>query len=74
MTVYAPDGRIEGQLELPASQVTCVAFGGAALDHLFVTSAREGLSGEQLAGEPHAGDLFVYRINASGLPTPLFLG
>ena len=74
VTVYAPDGRIEGQLELPASQVTCVAFGGEALDHLFVTSAREGLSGEQLAGEPHAGDLFVYRINASGLPTPLFLG
>ena len=39
---YAPDGRVIRVLPLPASQVTCCAFGGAGLDRLFVTTARTG--------------------------------
>ena len=31
---YAPDGRVDRVLPLPASQVTCCAFGGAGLDRL----------------------------------------
>jgi sugar lactone lactonase YvrE len=64
---YAPDGTVSGAIEVPASQPTCVAFGGRALDLLFVTSAREGLSAAALAREPHAGDVFVYRVNVGGL-------
>lgn len=74
VTVYQIDGSILAQLALPVSQVTCVAFGGELLDHLFVTTAYEGLPAEQRSAQPHAGDLFVYRINARGLPAAAFAG
>lgn len=72
VTAYEPDGSIFAQLDLPVSQATCVAFGGPDLDLLFITSAREGLAGDQLANQPHAGDLLIYRGNFRGLPSPLF--
>ncbi|MEM5582833.1 SMP-30/gluconolactonase/LRE family protein [Roseibium sp. AS2] len=42
---YAPDGRFVEEIKLPASQITCPAFGGDDLKTLFATSAAEGLSG-----------------------------
>ena len=69
---YAPDGHIDQVLRLPVSQPTCVAFGGPDLDLLFVTTARAGLSAEQLETQPSAGDLFVYRTGYRGLPAPEF--
>jgi sugar lactone lactonase YvrE len=69
---YAPDGTISGTIDVPASHVSCVAFGGADLDLLFVTSARQELSAQRLAAEPHAGDLFVYQLNIKGLPDARF--
>lgn len=74
VTAYNPDGSRFAQIDLPVSQVTCVAFGGPDCELLFVTSAREGLSAAQLADEPHAGDVFVYRPGVTGLPAPLFGG
>jgi len=68
----APDGTISGTIDVPASQVSCVAFGGTDLDLLFVTSARQGLSRIQLAGEPHAGDLFIYQLDIKGLADARF--
>jgi sugar lactone lactonase YvrE len=64
---YAPDGTINAQITVPASQPTCIAFGGRGLDLLFVTSAREGLDAQSLRDQPHAGDVFVYRLNVRGL-------
>jgi sugar lactone lactonase YvrE len=69
---YAPDGRISGEIEIPASQPTCVAFGGRDLDLLFVTSAREGLGAATLQTQRHAGDLFVYSVNVRGLADRAF--
>jgi L-arabinonolactonase len=69
---YTPDGRIDRTLEVPASQPTCVCFGGPDLDLLFVTSAREDLDAATLAKEPHAGDVFVYRTGIRGLPEQEF--
>jgi L-arabinonolactonase len=69
---YAPDGSVSGSVEIPTTQVTCVAFGGSALDLLFVTSAREGMSEATLQQQPHAGDVFVYKVNVKGLPDPRF--
>ncbi|HEY3732049.1 MAG TPA: SMP-30/gluconolactonase/LRE family protein [Steroidobacteraceae bacterium] len=65
---YAPDGRLERTLPVPASQPTCVCFGGPNLDLLFVTSAREGLDAARLAHEPQAGHVFVYHTGVGGLP------
>lgn len=56
---YAPDGRHVATVELPVTHVTSCAFGGAALDELYITSARAELSRERLLREPHAGGLFV---------------
>ena len=64
---YAPDGSISGTIDVPATQPTCIAFGGDHLDLLFVSSARENLSQDRLAQESNAGDLFVYKLNLTGL-------
>ncbi len=69
---YSANGRESQAIDMPVSQPTCVAFGGTGLDLLFVTSARAGLSGERLAGETMAGDLFVYQTNFIGLPAGRF--
>jgi L-arabinonolactonase len=69
---YAPDGSISGGIDIPATQPTCIAFGGRNLDQLFVSSAREGLSEAALAREPHAGNVFVYQLDVKGLADPRF--
>jgi sugar lactone lactonase YvrE len=69
---YAPDGTVDRMIEVPASQPTCVAFGGPALDLLFVTSARDGLNEAALLRHPSAGDVFVYRVGVRGLPDARF--
>ena len=63
---YDPEGGLERTLTLPVSQPTSLAFGGAGLDELFVTSAREGLSDEALAKQPLAGRLFRVRPSVRG--------
>jgi len=68
---HAPDGSIDRIIELPVSQVTCPAFGGPEYRTLFITSARQGLSAEQLAEEPHAGSVFAIELDVQGLPEPL---
>lgn len=72
VTAYDPDGSVLARIDLPVSQATCIAFGGAQLDLLFVTTAREGLSDEALRKEPLAGDVLVYRTGVRGLPAPHF--
>ncbi len=56
------------RVELPVSQVTSCCFGGEQLDELYITSARTGLSEEQLAQEPLAGSLFKYKPGVKGTP------
>lgn len=74
VTAYYPDGEIYAQIALPVSQPTCVAFGGPELCHLFITTAREGLSRDAATAEPQAGDVFVYQTDISGVKAPLFAG
>ena len=62
---YAPDGRVLDEIAVAAKNPTCVAFGGDALGDLYITSARQEMSGEELASTPEAGG--VYRV-APGLP------
>ena len=67
---FSPDGQLQGLLELPVSQPTCVALGGPDMNMLFVTSATEGLTPEQKAKEPLAGSVLIYQTSARGLPEP----
>jgi sugar lactone lactonase YvrE len=65
---YTPDGRLDRTLPVPVSQPSCVCFAGPDLDILCVTTAREGLNEARLHDEPHAGDVFLYRVGTQGLP------
>lgn len=69
---YAPDGNKNLVLDMPVSQATCVAFGGQNLNLLAVTSARIGLSDEALLQQPHAGNLFIFETDFTGLPESRF--
>ncbi|MGH1370443.1 MAG: SMP-30/gluconolactonase/LRE family protein [Cellvibrionaceae bacterium] len=62
---YSPDGAILGTVKTPASQPSCIAFGGVNRELLFVTSARENLSPEALESEPDAGNVFVYELSGA---------
>jgi sugar lactone lactonase YvrE len=64
---YDPQGRIVGTLAVPATQVTCLAFGGPDLDILCITTARDGLSPADLDRQPQAGHAFLYRACVAGL-------
>ena len=64
---YDPNGTVLQQIDLPALQITSMAFGGSQLDTLFVTSARNGLSAEQLEKYPLSGCAFVVQANTKGL-------
>lgn len=65
---YAPDGRLDLRVEVPAPNATCPAFGGEDLSLLFVASARAELDDAALAAAPRSGDLFVYETPYRGLP------
>jgi len=56
-------------IKIPALQVTSVCFGGENYEDMFVTSARRGLTPEQLVEEPLAGHTFCIRNSGvKGLP------
>lgn len=67
---HAPDGSIDRIIEVPVSQVTCPAFGGADLKTMFITTAAKTLNAEQLAAEKHAGSLFAIDLDVAGQPEP----
>lgn len=69
---FSPDGELIFELDIPASQPTCVAFGGPELDILYVSSASDGLSAELRANEPSAGNVFAFKTSVRGLPESKF--
>jgi L-arabinonolactonase len=71
---YAPDGRLDRTIEVPVAKPTCVAFGGADLATLFITTSRLDCSADLLAREPHAGSLFAIRPGVKGMIDPPFAG
>jgi L-arabinonolactonase len=64
MARFAPDGRVERVIDLPATHPTSLCFGGARLDKAFVTSISRSTN---LVGDrPQDGALF----ELGGLPAP----
>ena len=62
---YGPDARLKRSIELPASFVSSVAFGGQDLSQLFVTTGRLP-EGEELGSA--AGTLIALRPGPTGVP------
>jgi sugar lactone lactonase YvrE len=66
---FTPEGKLDRDVRLPASQITSCTFAGANLDRMFVTSAAE-----KREDEPLAGMLFEIDPGARGLPPDFFAG
>ena len=69
---FDPDGKLEREVPVPVSRPTCPVFGGDDLRTVFVTSASEKLSEDELKSQPRAGGLFSFRTETPGLPSPVF--
>lgn len=68
---YDPAGKIERIVQLPVPRATDCTFGGSDLETLYVTSARETMTPEQLAKAPLSGSVFAVDAGVRGiLPTP----
>ncbi len=65
LVCYSPEGELRAEIAIPAQQVTCPAFIGAALDQIIVTSAAVGLK------DPADGQTWVLsQSGLRGLPAP----
>jgi sugar lactone lactonase YvrE len=71
---YAPDGRLDRRIDVPAQQASSCAFGGPDLDLLFITTAQEGFPPGGKPDQPHAGGVFVCRPGVRGRPAFRFAG
>ena len=65
---YAADGTVDRDITLPVSEPTMCAFGGDALDELYVTSASDTLDAEQRRRQPLAGAVLRLRPGERGIP------
>lgn len=63
---WAPDGREVDRIRLPISCASSVAFGGADLGDLFVTTSRHRLTEEQAVRQVLAGSLLRLRPGVRG--------
>lgn len=68
---YTPAGRLDAVVTIPARKVTACTIGGPALDHLYVTTSREGVPADE---DPLAGSLFRVSVGRIGLPAREFAG
>lgn len=65
---FSPAGELTAEVRFPVSNVTKLAIGGPDGRTAFATTARQGLSPEQLAQQPLAGDIFTFRVDVPGQP------
>jgi L-arabinonolactonase len=71
---YAPDGRIDRAVKLPVQYPTSCSFGAPNRDILYVTTATQGLSAEELAKQPLAGKVLALDVGVRGLAEPRYRG
>lgn len=74
LTRFTPGGKVDRIVRLPVPQVASCAFGGSALDTLYVTTAAVGLDEKALAAAPLSGSLFAFRPGVKGVPVAAFRG
>jgi len=68
-------GQLLQSISLPVSKVTSCTFGGNQLEDLYITSAKLGLSENELKEQPLAGSLFVIKNTGfAGLAAFFFKG
>jgi sugar lactone lactonase YvrE len=65
-------GELLGKVEVPAPHVSSCAFGGAHMDEMLITTAREHMTAEQIAQYPLSGSVFHVKLPVKGLPANYF--
>ena len=71
---FDPNGKVDDIIELPVQNITSCTFGGKDLKTLFITTARYGISQEQMKQQPLSGGLFAINLNIQGIPDNSFSG
>lgn len=71
---FSPQGALLKTVEMPVTRPTSLAFGGADLDRLYVTSASIGLEPDAAAMQPNAGGLFMLSPGVRGVEDMPFAG
>ena len=72
---YDPkSGQLMRELSMPFSNVTSCAFGGENLDELYITSACQQMSQDDLDKQPLAGSLVKINPDTRGVDSPAFAG
>ena len=66
----SPTGELLREVQLPVRCPTAVAFGGADLRTLYVTSASHGRSAEELAQYPLTGKVLCMKVDVAGVVQP----
>ena len=74
ITRFTPDGDVDRVIEMPVGACTNMAFGGADLDILYVSTAAKQLDANALAAQPLAGALFEVHVGVKGLPAGRYAG
>ena len=69
---YVANKKERDTLNLPVPKVTSCCFGGPDLRHLFITTAREGMSAIELQEYPLSGHVFVVELPVIGQKIPAF--
>ena len=59
-------------VEVNAPHVTSCCFGGKNLNTLYITTARSGMTKEQLKNAPLSGGLFTHKSKVSGIANSYF--
>lgn len=67
-------GKLLRKIDVPAKNVTSCAFGDDDLGTLYITTARQETSDEELEKYPHAGGLFKIRPGVKGVQAFFFKG
>ena len=69
ITRFTPDGTVAETMRVPVLRPTSLAFGGADLRTMYITSARIGLGQEQLEQWPLSGAVLQRSAATPGLPS-----
>jgi len=67
---YDSSGHLTGTVFMPVTQPSSCAFGDDGT--LYITSARTGLTAEELHNQPHAGSVFALATTTRGVPIHAF--
>ena len=71
---FSPEGEMLLEVPVPVQKPTSVAFGGADMDRIFISSASRDLTMEELRDQPNAGGLFSFLPGIRGIAEMAFAG